>query len=787
MKLQTKIILTVLPLLAAAVLTLGLWSIVTVTDAIRNSSYQFIEKEVENYIAYSVDELYQILKKNGLDKTEFFVKSYQQQAMQKALSVHFAPNSYLMVLDLSGKMVFCTLNERHYQEIDWKGIITVALENSDQSTRGHLETPNGEIIYVAKYYHPWKWVILYANSADELNLSEKRIRNAIIGVVLTCTVFGVILVLMIFRYFFVQPIYRLKEAAKTITDNKDIVQLNIHTRDELGDLARSMEDMSLAIKNYRVENEELQDHLEQKVEQRTRELNETNDNLTREIEVRKQTELELKKANRAKSEFLANMSHEIRTPLNAVIGFSELLTALMLDPKQKSYVNSIKIAGKSLLTLINDILDLSKIEADMLEIRFEPVNLRIIFKEIEQIFEVRLIEKGLSFEISISDELNDLLMLDEARLRQVLLNVVGNAIKFTSNGYIKLSANKIHRKENNRLIDLVIEIEDTGIGIINEKIDTIFESFEQQSTSISREYGGTGLGLTISKRLVKLMNGKISVKSTPGKGSIFRIVLSGIKTSDQKPETERRKPLDFHEIRFNGETILHIDDIESNRVMIKEVLTKVNLKVAEAENGEQGIKIAQRIRPDVILMDIRMPVMDGIEATTRLKQNPDTRDIPVIAMTASTRMEDIAEVERQGFYSYLAKPIDIYSLFRELSFILQGEIPIREEQAFEEKEILPELSPENRPRLQALVGILQADILPQYGDFQGVIKINKVRELAQNIKRVGNDYQVDTLVRYGKKLLNHADSFDISNISKQLTLISRYAKDLSALLRHEET
>lgn len=284
----------------------------------------------------------------------------------------------------------------------------------------------------------------------------------------------------------------------------------------------------------------------------------------RDITAQKESELLLIKAkeeaelaNKAKSEFLANMSHEIRTPLNAIIGFSDLLRGMVENQKHHSYVEAIGTAGKSLLTLINDILDLSKIEAGMMEIRLEPINLRLLFREIEQIFSDISSRKNLKFLIEIDEDLPSALLLDEMRLRQVLLNIVGNAIKFTDQGYVKLSARMLtHQHQDDNLIDLILQIEDTGIGIKDHEKDDIFESFRQQSGQNNRKYEGTGLGLSISKRLTEMMKGQITLNSEVGKGSIFTISFSKIQTSNMHQETEKYLPIKEQAVSKIGEVQL---------------------------------------------------------------------------------------------------------------------------------------------------------------------------------------------------------------------------------------
>lgn len=365
-------------------------------------------------------------------------------------------------------------------------------------------------------------------------------------------------------------------------------------------------------------------------------------------------------ANRAKSAFLAMMSHELRTPLNALLGSADLLARTPLDPRQSDYVRMFNEAGQLMLALLNDVLDYSKIEAGQLELEPAPFSPAAMLREVEGLWGPQAANRGLAFEVTVPEELPPMLLGDGMRLRQVLFNLVSNAIKFTASGSVRVTTQV---QLQGGMARLAIAVTDTGIGIPQDRLAGIFSPFVQADSSMTRRFGGTGLGLSIARSLARQMDGELSASSQTGSGSTFLLEVALPVSGRTVEEHHASEEIDAPELR-----VLAVDDNALNRQILAAMLDLWPVSTMWATNGVEALDILAQERFDVVLMDVQMPVLDGLSATRQLRasEGPNRR-VPVIALTANAREEDRASCLAAGMTDFLTKPVRPQALLEALA------------------------------------------------------------------------------------------------------------------------
>jgi signal transduction histidine kinase/CheY-like chemotaxis protein len=481
--------------------------------------------------------------------------------------------------------------------------------------------------------------------------------------------------------------------------------------------------------------------------------------------------LQAEQSVKDKGAFLMNMSHEIRSPMNAILGFSELLEPEGLTPKQSEYVRAIRDSGASLLQTINDILDLSKIEAGRLELHPDPTDMRDSCEFLRTVFAQEAVNKSLKLQFDLAPDLPRALLLDRLRLRQVLVNLLSNAIKFTERGSVKTTVSW-HKVPSSSTGTLSVDVEDTGIGIPPDQLEEIFKPFVQARNRTAVDNQGTGIGLTIVKRLTEMMKGTLMVESKPGKGSAFRLRLNEVPVSVRLPLSDHAEPggsTDFND--FAPATLLVVDDNPVNRELMISMFEKTHHRVHTARNGREAIDWLAKFEADVVLLDLRMPVLDGRAALAEIRRHPEWVSLPVIAVTASSPVGDEASL-RSYFSGFIRKPFSRHTLFQELALYLQR---MPRQNVGGDRRVAPasegpDLSriPERLDHWRALVLDLRSLESGEWRTLSDSMAINDTRAFGEKLRKLGNAAHCSPLTIYADAMLVSAAAYAIGDLEEAL-------------------
>lgn len=450
------------------------------------------------------------------------------------------------------------------------------------------------------------------------------------------------------NHLLARPLLYLQEGITAVREGRlEPIRVS-RTGDEIEYVGESFNAMIADLADSRAKLEQYKTSLEELVRQRTRALEEVSHKALA--------------ASQAKSEFLANMSHELRTPMSGVLGMIDIVLDSALEADQREHLLTAKECANALLTLLNDILDLSKIEAGKMDIERVPIELPGLMRECVKALHVRAAQKGIELRTKISPGLPALIAGDPLRLRQILLNLISNAVKFTERGYVEVRASVGSASgDGDHDPELFIDVADTGPGIPAGKLSAIFEQFTQADGSISRRYGGTGLGLAITRRLVEMQGGSIAVESVENRGSTFRVRLP-MQPIEEPARMAAGARSDADKLRAvplaRCSTVLVVEDNPVNHKVVAAILRKHGYRITTAAHGGEVIPALERDPAAIVLMDVQMPEVDGIEATRRLRSHPRWRDIPVIAMTAHAMNGDRERCIQAGMSAYVSKPIN---------------------------------------------------------------------------------------------------------------------------------
>jgi PAS domain S-box-containing protein len=477
-------------------------------------------------------------------------------------------------------------------------------------------------------------------------------------------------------------------------------------------------------------------------------------------------------AVKSKQQFLSNMSHEIRTPMNAIIGFTKVMLKTDLTAKQKEYLTAIKMSGDALIALINDILDLAKVDAGKMTFVQIPFKMTVSLSAMLHLFETKIQEKNLILVKEYDPKIPEVLLGDAVRLHQIILNLVSNAVKFTITGKITVRVHLL--REDEETVTLEFAVADTGIGIPANKIDKIFENFQQATSGTSRLYGGTGLGLAIVKQLVESQKGSIQVKSKINEGSVFSFILSFGKTKEQAELEPELAELDTE---IKNIKVLVVEDIPLNQLLMKTMLDDFGFERDIAANGRIAIEKLQNKLYDIILMDLQMPEMNGVEATAFIRNNLNSR-IPIIALTADVTTVDLEKCKAAGMNDYIAKPVDERLLYSKIIGLVKKPARIK---TVKNKDSVPEIKKDRCINLHYLKYRTKSD--PVLMMEMIALYLEQIPPLITAMKQSVNEKDLDLLYAAVHKII---PSFSIMGISTDFEIMAKKVLEFACMQQETE-
>ncbi|MET0104609.1 MAG: ATP-binding protein [Sedimenticola sp.] len=893
MRLQTKAVIVLLPMVAFVIMLLGAWAIHITQNSISRSIINSIEAELSGYVDDTLVRHHSILEENQLTEVQSFVERFQKDALRSASNLHIHyENAGLLIFDSMGNNL---LGRRHgvmgpAEKTAWSAVLELGdlgFSSDEAAKTGYIRFDGHEEIYVMRVFVPWGWRVIYTISSEQVSDSVARIRNGTIAAAAVAIIVGFSLIFVFFKQFFLRPLGALRQAALDISNHTGGKSIAIHSQDEMDDLARHMEKMAENLAQSHEQQEMMNRELENKVRERTIDLDMLNKILLEENAIRKKTEKQLRKSqalleeaqriadlgnweldlitnelywsdelfrifgiekgefgasyeafieivhpddrkrleeayarsvetgepydivhrinrptdgeiryiherceqirddrgkslrsvgtaldvteqmliekslraakdeadasNRAKSVFLANMSHELRTPLNAVIGFSRLVRdSDHLTEKQRESMDIFNSSGIHLLRLIDDVLDIAKIEVGHVTLETAVFNLHQMLIHVMDMLKQSAEDKQLNLSFEKEPGLPEYIIGDEMKIQRILLNLLGNAIKFTDAGDVVLYAGCSDRDQDGHF-HLRFTVQDQGRGIPEEDKERIFEPFVQLGFQAGR---GTGLGLAIIRQYLDIMEGTITLESLPGEGCRFDVeipsqVAAGV--DGQEVDRPPRKVIGLEP----GQPVCRqmiVEDQRENSLLLQRILERFNFEIRAVENGVEAVELFSEWRPDLIWMDRRMPIMDGLEATRKIRVMPGGEDVKIVAITASVLNEMQDEIMSAGFDTVVHKPYrneDIYSCLEEqlgLRFIYDSS-------EGEEVEGGYELDP-------SLLDELPSNLFESLRQAVLALDTEKILAVAEKIEPISSD--LATAIRH------EVESFDITSLMKFL-------------------